>query len=110
MTTHLSYFELPVADAERAQTFYGALFGWHFADSGIPNYHMIPNATPLAGLSATEASHHPRIFFTVPDLDAALAHVQSLGGQSEPPFALPAGRFARCRDDQGTLFTLWQDA
>ena len=26
-TTHLSYFELPVADADRAKTFYGALFG-----------------------------------------------------------------------------------
>ena len=109
-TTHLSYFELPVADADRAQTFYGALFGWQFADSGIPNYHMIPNAAPLAGLSAGEDSHHPHVFFTVPDIAAAAAHVVSLGGQADDPVALPAGRFARCQDDQGTHFTLWQDA
>ena len=110
MAGELAYFEIPTTDAEQAQEFYGRLLGWEFAQGNFPGYHMIPNATPYAGLSAGEESRHPRVFFAVDDLEAAGAMVASLGGEADEPVQILAGTFARCRDDQGTHFTLWQGA
>ena len=53
-------------------------------------------------------------FFAVDDLDVALARVAELGGAHIPMGdhdggdAAPLGRFAICRDDQGSLFGLHQ--
>lgn len=104
----LSYFEIPVPDAGRARAFYGDLFGWDFEEGNFPDYFMIPNASPLAGLSGGEEGPHPRVFFDVEDMEKAVARVRGLGGQAGDPQEVPSGHFARCRDDQGTHFTLWQ--
>ncbi|MBC8075534.1 MAG: VOC family protein [Chloroflexales bacterium] len=106
----LVYFEIPVADAARAQEFYGSLFGWQFAPGNFEHYFMIPNASPLAGLDGSGQEAGPRVFFGVDDIDAAVARVRALGGQADDPLMLLSGRFARCRDDQGTQFTLWKQA
>ena len=62
-----------------------------------------------AGLSG-EGVAAPRVFFTVDDLDEAVTTVRDLGGEADEPVTIPSGRFARCRDDQGTAITLWEDA
>lgn len=110
MTGTLSYFEIPVADADRGRAFYGGLFGWRFQPGNLPGYSMIDGSTPLGGLSGGEPGGAPRVFFTVPDVDAGAERVRALGGEADDPVTVPSGRFARCRDDQGTPFTLWQDA
>lgn len=108
-TAPLSFFEIPVADLRRARAFYGALFGWEFAPGNLPDLAMIPNASPAGALNGRGEGHHPLVFFTVPDLAAGLAQVRDLGGEADEPREIPSGWFARCRDDQGTVFTLWQD-
>jgi len=107
MSGELVYFEIPAADAGRARTFYGELFGWHFKES-TSDYFMIPDATPLAGLSGGEESSSPRVYFGVEDIKAGVERVRELGGHAGDPQEIPAGYFARCRDDQGIPFALWQ--
>ncbi|MEE8602333.1 VOC family protein [Euzebya tangerina] len=106
----ISYFEIPAADAEQAKTFYADLFGWTFSPGNAPGYAMIDGGGTQAGLAGADASTSPRLFFTVEDMDAARARVTHLGGTAAEPIAIPAGRFARCTDDQGVTFTLWEDA
>ncbi len=109
MDGRVSYFEIPVEDAGRAERFYGGLFGWRFEAGNFEDYFMIPNATPVGGLDASGGEPHPRVFFGVGDIEAAVARVRELGGEADDPVGIPSGHFARCRDDQGTHFTLWQD-
>lgn len=104
----LSFFEIHVDDAERAQNFYGGLFGWQFEKGNFPGYFMIPNASPLGGLDASGGETHPRVFFDVQDMESAVARVRELGGEADEPQEIPSGFFSRCYDDQGTHFTLWQ--
>ena len=53
------------------------------------------------------------MFFAVDDLDAAIARVNELGGSGEamdeaPDTVAEFGRFALCKDDQGSTFGLHQ--
>jgi predicted enzyme related to lactoylglutathione lyase len=51
----------------------------------------------------------PYVFFAVDDLDAALARVRELGGELVPfdhGEDTRFGRFAFCKDDQGSAFGL----
>lgn len=105
----ISFFDVPVADADRARSFFGALFGWHFAAGNFPGYDMIPDATPPGGLDATGGAGAIRVYFQVDDIEAAVGRVRELGGTAADPVQLPSGRFAACADDQGTSFRLWQD-
>jgi uncharacterized protein len=59
-----------------------------------------------------DAGASPYVFFDVPDLDAAMEQVRELGGEAD---VLPTGgeeggsghgRFALCKDDQGSSFGL----
>lgn len=109
MAGEVVYFEIPVDDAGRAHAFYGGLFGWRFAAGNFPGYEMIANASPGGGLDASGGGGSPRLFFGVDDIAVGVARVCALGGRADEPVAIPAGRFARCHDDQGTPFTLWQD-
>lgn len=107
MTGELVYFWLPVPDAERAQAFYGDLFGWQFAPGNVPGGYQITNATPPGGLHGGDESSSPQVCFGVEDMRAALERVRELGGQADEPQEIASGSFASCRDDQGTRFFLW---
>ena len=50
------------------------------------------------------------MWFKVSDIRAAVARVRDLGGHADQPQESPSGWSAACRDDQGTLFNLWQPA
>lgn len=110
MVGDVVYFEIPVADADRAHAFSGRLFGWEFAPGNVPSYEMIPNAVPAGALDASGGGGGPRRFFGRDDIAAGVARVRALGGHADDPVTIPSGQFARCRDDQGTPFTLWQNA
>lgn len=110
MAGEISFFEIPAKDGDAARAFYGQLFGWTFADGNFPGYWMIDGGGTAAGLASGDDSATPRVFFTVGDIDDGVAHVRELGGQADDPTTIPSGRFARCRDDQGVPFSLWQDA
>ncbi len=109
MSSDLGYFTLPMADLKRGRTFYGGLFGWQFAPDADDRYSHIANTTPPGGLHCDEGSH-PRVWFRVTDIRAAVARVRQLGGQAAEPEESPTGWSAACVDDQGTNFNLWQPA
>jgi uncharacterized protein len=112
MSGELSFFELGVGDADRAREFYRALFGWEIADEGTIETPNIPG-----GLHGGDPGASPYLFFRVDDLDAARARVRELGGEEvqmdggssdDPDTVAKFGRFAFCKDDQGSSFGLHQ--
>ena len=111
MTGELSFFELGTGNYDRARAFYSALFGWDFEpmDGG----GRISTPTIPGGIHSDDAGASPYVFFAVDDLDAAVAKVHELGGSGGPMDENPEtvaefGRFALCKDDQGSSFGLHQ--
>ncbi|MBB3692944.1 VOC family protein [Sphingomonas sp. BK580] len=99
----LDYLELPVADTTRAKAFYGAAFGWSFADYG-PTYAATTSGDTDIGFQAdpAEASSAALPVIAVDDLEAALAAVAAAGGRvTKPIFAFPGGRRFHFTDPDG---------
>jgi hypothetical protein len=99
----LNYLELPVADTGRAKAFYGAAFGWTFADYG-PTYAATTSGDTDVGFQADAAEKTAAALpvIEVDDLDAALAAVGAAGGTvTTPIFAFPGGRRFHFRDPDG---------
>ncbi len=106
----LGYVTIPVASVLRAKVFFGALFGWEFeADFGPDSAHVANTKKPL-GLSTGGPADFRTLYFEVADIKAAIAKVGELGGSAEAVKEYPSGLNAICRDDQGTIFSLWQPA
>ena len=106
-----SWFEIGVGDVERGRAFYGALLGWEltpFGEGGL----VIGTPGAGGGMHGGDAGATATTFFRVDDLDASLARVEALGGErvmideGDEGDATRLGRFAICRDDQGSLFGL----
>ncbi|MDN5727791.1 MAG: VOC family protein [Propionibacteriales bacterium] len=110
MSGNVTYFELPSSDITATRQFWGSMFGWTFNDGRIPGYSMIEGPTPMGGSSHEDASRHPRIFFAVDDIEAAVARVRELGGTASEPVTIPSGAYAHCTDDQGVAFSLSEEA
>ena len=103
-----SHFELGVPDARCARSFYGELFGWSFTTTQGENGWIETPGVP-GGLHGDDPETGIELYFRVPDLDAALQRIRELGGEADEPMpATEAGRYARCRDDQGIRFGLHQ--
>lgn len=110
MAGELSFFSIGVGVVERGRDFYGGLLGWRLeeASGGL----VVSGGGVAGGIHGGDAGASPYVFFRVDDLDAALARVEELGGAREPAAedhgdedqAARFGRFALCRDDQGSAF------
>ncbi len=114
MTGEIGFFELGVADADKAKVFYGELFGWTFAP-GPGHGYVISTPSGPGGVHSDDPEARPYLFFVVDDMEAALAKARQLGGsvdetQAEGDQAAQAkfGRFVLCKDDQGSEFGLHQ--
>jgi predicted enzyme related to lactoylglutathione lyase len=107
-----SHFEIGVPDAKRAKQFYGPLLGWDFHPMGDGEEGWIETPGVHGGLHDNDPDSAIQVYFSVPDIDAAVRTVRRLGGQAgnaspeQPGF----GRFADCRDDQNVRFGLHQPA
>ena len=110
MAGELRWFEVGVQDLAKAYAFYGELFGWRFEDQSEGGA-TIEGAGLGGGIHGGDAGASPYVFFDVDDLEAALEQVRRLGGEAD---VLPTnepdrfGRFALCKDDQGSSFGLHQ--
>ena len=111
-----THFEIPVDDPDRAETFYGAVFGWTFQRyEGAPQYY---------GLATTGESDKPGIngalfqrgnnrettlTMEADSIEAATDTVIAAGGkvvQGKTP--IPGmGWFATCVDTEGNTFGLF---
>lgn len=109
MSGELSFFEVRADDVGRARAFWGGLFGWRIEEGNFPNYYMIPDSVPTGGLNGTGEGTGVHVYFTVPDVRVGILRVRELGGRAEEPVEIPSGTYARCVDDQGVEFSLWQE-
>ena len=109
-----SFFEIGVGDVERAKVFYGELFGWEL-EPGPSGGAVITTPGLPGGMHGGDEGASPYLFFKVDDLDGAIAKVRELGGEadvmpgsedSEAETISQFGRFALCKDDQGSAFGL----
>ena len=107
------HFELPAADAARAQAFWTGVFGWKFQswEGGPIEYHMLDGGEPGGAVYPSEelAGTGPIVYFYAEDIDAAVAKVRANGGQADDRQPIPTvGWFARCKDTEGNPFSLFQ--
>jgi len=111
LPVELGYLTLSVKDLERAKAFYGELFGWEFEPGASgPSYAHVKNTALPIGFTSDGPQQAANLYFRVPDLAAAESRVRELGGAIVSEYSSPTGDGARCRDDQGTEFSLWQPA
>ncbi|HEY7487435.1 MAG TPA: VOC family protein [Streptosporangiaceae bacterium] len=111
-----TWIDLGIPDLERAEAFYGAVFGWEF-DEGAPEtgrYTMclvrgkavaaiMPNPDP----NATEFWWNA--YFATDDVDGTAKRITDAGGMvpMEPMDVMDAGRMAIGVDPRGGQFGLW---
>ena len=115
MAGRLVHFELPAKDSARAKEFYGSLFGWQWntQDMGPEmKYHMVQFGDEMgAGLyKSPDKVKGLIVYFDTDDIDASLARVRELGGETEDgKMPIPGiGWFARCKDTEGNPFSFFQ--
>ena len=110
MAVELGYFTIGVSDVKRAAKFYGALFGWTFAEPVGDDYAHVNNTQLPFGLSKSAPADLSSFYFRVTDIETMAAKVTSLGGVAGAITHSPSGLGSPCTDDQGTKFSLWQPA
>ncbi len=110
------HFDIPIDQPERAERFYGQLFGWTMQKAPVPDmdYWVIRAAEGdvLGGLvRRTGADQTPVNYYTVASIDEALGKVGELGGSvTLPKSAIPhVGYNAQCVDTEGNAFGLWEN-
>ncbi|MBI1759257.1 MAG: VOC family protein [Actinobacteria bacterium] len=105
--------ELATSDADAADKFYGAVFGYEFEKAdGLPdpNYTMLKvGGETVAGryqIPAGQAGPSRWLcYFTVADVDATVAKVTATGGALVAgPVDSSYGRFVTCADPSGAAF------
>lgn len=112
----IGWHELYAADWQAAFDFYAALFGWRKAEAldmgECGTYQLFSAGGQTVGGMMTKPPQVPTPFwlyyFSVPDIDAALAKVRAGGGQVvvEPTQVPGGGWIVQARDPQGALFAL----
>jgi predicted enzyme related to lactoylglutathione lyase len=118
--------ELNTRDTAGAKEFYGKVFGWTYEDEESERagtYTVWKAGDAMVGgmidVNAIEAAHDvelPRevppnwlVYFTVENADAAVAKIQSGGGDVRfGPIDIPVGRFAVVADPHGAVFAVMQ--
>jgi uncharacterized protein len=84
------HFEVIAKDADRLRSYYSELFGWEIDSDNPPNYGIVAregntNADGVGiggGIGAGPEGYdgHVTFYVEVPDVEAALAQAESLGG------------------------------
>ncbi|HYM15648.1 MAG TPA: VOC family protein [Dehalococcoidia bacterium] len=103
------HFEIHGKDGKRLQEFYGKLFDWSVDANNPMNYGMVAPASAGMGGGIT-AGDAPMVtvYVEVPELAAALASAESLGGKTVmPPMDVPGGpTIAMFQDPEGNTVGL----
>jgi uncharacterized protein len=112
--------ELGTRDTAAAKEFYGKVFGWTYVDeeserAGTYSVWKVGDAMVGGMLDINaielpaEVPAHWLVYFTVEDTDAAVAKVESGGGDVRfGPIDVPIGRFAVVADQFGATFAVMQ--
>ena len=112
MPGKLVHVEINAADADRAQGFWSGVFGWEVGPPMSPemDYRMFRTAEDQGGAIVGGGEPSPlRVYFDTEDIDATMAKVRELGGETEEKMPVQGyGWFVACRDTEGNAFSLWQ--
>ena len=113
----VAFFEVVSAEPQRAQKFYGELFGWQVvAPPEMGGYGLVDTGAGEGavgggiGPSQAPGDAGVKIYIRVDDLDGFLARAQELGGMPlVSPMDLPGdfGRIAIFADPDGNPVGLW---
>jgi predicted enzyme related to lactoylglutathione lyase len=118
----VSYFEIPVADLDRAVDFYRAVFAHDFERMQIDGNDMalFPHVEGAAGASGALAkgeSHVPgsagaRVFFTVSNIQSTLSRALAAGGKVPYPETAVGsfGFVAEIEDSEGNRIALYAES
>lgn len=128
MTNKVVHFEIPFDDSARAHKFYAEAFGWSLTDTQDPPYTIAGtgpaneygqpsepgyiNGGLFQRAAGGEQPQRPVITIDVPDIDKALATIESLGGKTAVPSTpIPGmGAYAYFTDTEGNLLGLFEVA
>jgi uncharacterized protein len=110
------WFEIPADNLERAQEFYGNLFGWKINPfPGAEDYWHVDTAgadeTPDGALKKRKDPQEPITnYISVNSVSEYSKKVEKLGGKvCMAKIAVPQmGYFAVCQDTEGNAFGLWE--
>ena len=112
-----TWIDLATSDLDRAQEFYGSVFGWTFEAAG-PEYGGYVNAAkdghPVAGLMYNDPQYQSpdgwTTYLHTADVNATLAKATAAGGTScvGPMEIKDKGWMAMLTDPAGAFFGLWQ--
>lgn len=115
-----NWIDLATSDIERAQQFYGAVFGWRFESYG-PEYGDYRNAfkgdKPVAGLMRNDPQWNSpdgwTVYFHTDDVRATVAKATASGAMAcaapiEPIEVKDKGWLGLLSDPTGAFFGLWQ--
>jgi uncharacterized protein len=111
------WLDLTTSDVERAQSFYGTVFGWTFESAG-PEYGGYINASKdghqvagmMANLPDAPVPDRWSTYLHTADVDASVSALTGAGGSTfMGPMEVPAkGFMAVATDPSGAFFGLWQ--
>lgn len=111
----IDYFELPAADFNAVQVFYGTVFAWAFEHYG-DEYLAFSDGKHDGGfykssnVSSTD-NGAALIIFYADDLEAVEASVLAAGGTIvKPIFTFPGGRRFQFLDPHGNELAVWTHA
>lgn len=124
MSGRVVHFEIPFDDGDRARAFYRDAFGWQLQEWGEGAYTLVTTG-PTGETGAEEPGFinggmmrrenpgdGPIVVIDVDDIDASLAKVESLGGQTllGKQAVGEMGWTAYFKDVEGNSMGLWQTA
>ena len=82
----LVYFQINVADGEKAKAFYGGLFGWEIGQGNVEGGFQFDGPSPHGGgFGGGETDSRPLVYFDVDTLEDGIAKVKELGGEAGEP-------------------------
>src|SRR5438132_4091117 len=107
MKSDVSFIEIGAGDAAKARAFFGQVFGWDFHVMGAGPEGWFQTPSMKAGVHGNDPEPGIFTFFSVANMEEAIAKVRELGGEASEPSNEPGfGRFSMCRDPQGIRFGL----
>jgi uncharacterized protein len=115
-----SWSELLTSDADSSKDFYGKVFGWtgkSYEGGGVGGGYTewkvgdrsVGGMLPRPPMMPSEVPDYWAVYFSVADVNAAMAKVKDLGGAVHlGPMDVEPGTFAMVADPQGAVFNVIQ--
>jgi predicted enzyme related to lactoylglutathione lyase len=112
----VTWWEIPAADLDTAQTFYAAVFGWTFQPFG-EGYVAVTNGSDMIGgmwqtTDEESVGDGIRLYVSVADLETTLKTVEANDGtivSERKDIGNDMGWWASFRAPDGRLISLWSN-